>query len=715
MAKSLTQKINEAVKQRSLHIKNEPSQETGAVFNLSSDVNPSKTDKGLTKLSFGGYNGGPVDLRDYYLEYPMYYNIAGIQVKNSQQVPILHNHRTPIGHTTEIVKTEHSLSGSGVASYPSESRTEVIAAMDNGFPFEASMGVRVASNKDITFLAQKETRIVNGREVVGPAYIAERSTLKEMTVTMSGRDDSTNFDLLNEDAISMLRNSTPAPGDKTPPKDQPKFVEDLKNAPEAPKTPETPAPKTPEVPAKQELSVPTQEPFKYHDPIVTFQLSKLMNKYPDHQDMIENGLKAKQDLTTIENSIKLHMFENGLSTPPKMKPENQGSSQFTKILSHFALACGVKPETLEKNGIDKKAIDIANNAPQWGWVETLVNIANSNEGSHRFSGFSDLEIVCNSLRDVNRRSFMIENASFSVIDMPNLLKKVTDMQLEERWTTNEPFATRFLKEESNKDFRVTQRVRPGGGEIWNEVKRDGKIEMTQFGTEKEYRSSLSTVAQMVVWNREDIFNDDMGVISTMLEAMVEGAMAVPDIKLGNKMLVQAAAANTFWVDTDNSRTSTALTQANLSTVYNATRQYNENRGRNLVTLINDRWTLITSITKEETAWNILKQDRIVNDTTANTKTGDKNFWFNKLDLAIFPQMSNTSIYGSGTFISENTWLLWPSSKKYSPYSITYLRNRKRPTIETVDLPANMLGFGVRGYWDVEINEREREAIARCNG
>jgi hypothetical protein len=304
-----------------------------------------------------------------------------------------------------------------------------------------------------------------------------------------------------------------------------------------------------------------------------------------------------------------------------------------------------------------------------------------------------------------------------MIDMPNLLKKVTSMMLEERWAINTPFAVQYLKEESNKDFRTTQRIRPGGGKIWDEMKNDGKIEETEFGKETEYRSKLSTSAQLVVFNREDIINDDMGVIADMLDAMVEGALIVPDMKLGKKMLVQAAAAGTFWVNADNSRTSLALNRANLSTAYNAVRQYNEDRGKNFVNLINDRWVLITSITGEEAAFELLKQSRIVQETGAASpsKTGEANYWFGKLDTVVFPQMSNSSLLGSGTFVSENTWLLWPKSQRFSPYSITYLRGQRRPTIEAVDLPANMLGVGTRGYWDIEINEREREAVLRANG
>jgi hypothetical protein len=677
-----------------------------AVFNLATPATSSTGEDGsLTKLSFAGYSGQPVNLSDYGVKYPMIYNVAGISYKNS--VPILYEHWEPIGHSTTISKTEANLSGEGVTSYPSETTTTVVQALKNGFPFEASMGLRIPNQDDITFLEKGETRVVNNREVTGPMYVAERSVLKEMTITMSGRDSNTSFGLLNKEAITMLLNSAP------------------------PTTPAIPPVVENKDPVPTPVSAPAATPAPVPAPIVQnsvgrtdiVKLTRLLNSYPKYAEQIEKDYEAGKSFTDIENGIKLDMFNNGLPQVPNLTPGNRAGGEGDSILAHFALSLGVRPETLEKHGVEKKVVDQANNSTRRGFVETLLHVANSIEPSRRFTGFSDIGLLCDAIKNHTQMAKfgLVNNSSaYSTIDMPNLLKKSTSMLMEDRWEINPPFATRYLKEESNKDFRVTQRIRPGGGELWQNLNKEGKIEMTQFGTEKEYRSKLDTIAQVVAFTREQIINDDMGVIAAMLEAMVEGALIVPDQKLGRMMLVQAAAASSFWVNNDNSRTSFALNRANLSTYYNALRQYNESRGRNFVNLINDRWTLITSITGEEPAWEILNQNKIVQETGAanGVKTGDKNFWFGKLDHVVFPQMSNVSLLNNGaasTFVSENTWLLWPSSQRFSPYTITYLQGQRRPTVEAIDLPGDMLGSGVRGYWDVEINEREREAIGRANG
>jgi hypothetical protein len=665
---------------------------------LSSPTSATKTESGLTKLSFEGYSGAPVDLSDYGLQHPMVYDLAGIKFKN--KIPILAEHYHPIGHTTSIIKTENSLSGEGLASYPGEARDQILEALNNDFPFEASMGLR-ANKSSITLLAAKEKKTINGRTIEGPMYVANSSVLREMTITLMGRDSNTEFTTKNSEVVNLLNSMDP---EQTPtPAQTP-----------APAPVATPAPATP-VNNSNPVAAPVA-PINNSTPVAPstkdlFKLAKLSMAYPAHAEKIDKMVDEGKSATEIENSIKLELYENSLPKMPDIKNKSQKAEQ--EITIRFALSCGVAPETLDKAGYDKKLIENADSDYKWSFVESLVNIANSSGG--RYTGFSDVETMCKFIKNNCNQSLQFNNTGgFSTFDMPNLFQRVTDFMLEERWALSAPFAMTACEEDSNKDFRKKQQVRPGGGELWEEISNEGKLPHAQFGEESRYESDLKTIGQVVSFDRKTIVNDDMGVISRLLEAMVEGAIYNPDVQLGQLMLNQAAAAGTFWVDADNSRTGLALNRANLSTAYLAVQDYIETRGtKSINQMQTDKWTLITGPALEETAWDILKQDRIVNDTTSNTKTGDKNFWFGKMDYAKFLQMSNTNLLGSGTFVHSSSWVLWPSSKKASPYTINFLRGKKRPTIESIDLPGDMLGMGVRGYWDVKINERERLFILRA--
>lgn len=715
---SSTQKIN----QRVLHNTPQKPAATDAVIRLSSELNSSTDNDGLTKLSFVGYSGNAVDLSDYGYEAKVVYSIAGIS--NKAKTPILEEHWYPIGHAESITKTESNLSGEGVASYPSEHRERVVGALKNGFPYQASMGLLIPNEDVIEYFGPKEKVTVNNRSFEGPIYVVHKAFLKEMTVTISGRDSDTDFQTLSERTTTMLLNSKSRKVKNSTPEETLAGPTGTLGATGPIGTPGvqgangnvgpsgSPAPVTDSVPTPAPIEAPS---------VVSNSVKKwvgLLNSHPDHRQYIEAHMEAGTSFEVVENSVKLKVAQNGLPRVPGNPNGTEQVLENTDLFVRVALSMGITPERLSKHS-EKKIVDKYYNKPQMSFVECLTELANNNQPQRRFTGFSDIDILCHSLKQTNLRSAQnILNMGPSTVDMPNVFQKVTTLMMEERWELNPPFITKYLQEESNKDFRKTQKIRVSGGEEWQPVGRSGKLEATEFGDEKMYETKLQTIGQYVVWTREDVYNDDMNAIAALLAAMVEGAMIYPDKKWGQLALVKPSAANGFWVNAVNSFTGLPLNRTNLKTVFNSVRQYDEDRGTPINTMINDRFMLITSVNNEEAGFEILEQERIVNDTTANTKTGEKNFMYKKMDHDLYPQMSNIGLLNKGvasTFVSDNTWLVMPKSKKYSPWTIVFLRGMKTPVLEPMDLPGNILGYGHRGFWDVEINERENIAVARANG
>lgn len=658
-------------------------------------------EKGPAKLSFMAYSGDSVDLSDYGFDHPVVYRVSGIA--NKQKIPILYNHQDAVGHTTKISKVdgETKLSGRGFLSLPGVTTTKIEEGLKNGFPYEGSMGLRIDNWKDHISFHAKDPVVVNGRTFQAPIYVVEKSRMIEMTVTEFGRDGETSFELLNEERRMTIKNAAPPADDKT--KDdldlknkkaqeeldlknkQEKEALDLKNKKEAEEKAALDLKNKQDDLSSAKLLIRTQ---------------KLINNYKDHLDIVENGLQNGWDDERIKNEVELVQLRNQLPKIPSGNTKDTKATFYNHMAARMAISNGMTAEGAAKKW-GKEVTDQVDSEGPMGPLELCVMVANHMGGN--YTGFSDPDVVCK----------FIKNAGFSTFSMPNLFEDVGKAQLEERWALNPPFAVQHLKEGSNPDFRTTSKIRPSGGEMWEGLSADGKISHTSFGKETRYTSTLDTKGQIVILDRETIVNDDRDVLASMMDAMLEGAMMVPDYKLGLKMLAQASAASTFWVDTVNSFTSMALTRANLSTRYTDVRQYNETRGLVWNTIINGEWKLIHGPNLEETAWEILKQDYIVGDTTANTKTGSKNYWFNKFQMAMFAQMGNTSALGNVNFVASTSWVLWPKEVRFSPYEVTYLRGKKRPTIETVELPSDMLGFGTRGYWDVEVNERENTAIVRC--
>ena len=638
----------------------------------------------VSTVKFEGYSGDAVNLSDYGFDAPVVYDLSGMSTP--QVVPLMYKHYQEIGHTLDVANDGSKLDGTGTLSIPNQTSKEVGAGMKNKFPYQASMGLTVSDRRKIDYTSKGEVR-VNNRVFQGPLYVVRNSALKEMSVTPFGRDGKTSFKFVNEEDLMAIKNSEPGT-QQDPVVDPP-----TPPAPPAPPTPPTldnqdpPTPPTPPAPAPNQLSL-------------VFQAQRLCNEYPDYVDTIENGMSQGWDQERIVNTIKLDMYEKGFNKPPRHKtPTGEGNKLFE---ARVMLSYGVSPETIEAD-FGKEITNKANDLPELTVVEQILVCANTAGG--QYTGHSDVESMCS----------YYKNSGFSGIDLPNLLKRVSMTKLEERWKLNPPFATVHCKDESNKDFRKTERRRITGGGLWGEVDADGKLPHYKPGKDTYYESELTTVGSIFTMTREDVINDDQGALRDLMDQMIESGMLVPDLQLG-KLLFKAPAADSFWVDDDNSYDNTALTRANLVTMWNKARQYNEQRSTiNWNTLVNDRWKLIHSVEYDDDVFELIKQDRIVGNTTANTVQGSKNYLYNKMVPYVYPQMANTSAFGTGTFVSSGTYFLWPTMPMFAPYSINYLRGRKRPVYESVEMPADMLGRGIRGYWDVKVNERERLTIIRANG
>lgn len=637
----------------------------------------SETDPGFR---FNGYDGKPVHLKDYGIRYPAIYNLETMVVRNTR--PVLYEHSTPVGHTTKVTKETSSLSGEGLFSIDNTESQLIQNSKKKGFPWEMSMGLDI-NNADVVFLQPEETSVVNGHTIKGPMYVLNNTELVEMTITKKGRAKATA--LLSESEATILRNSEGT--DNQDPNNPVKGK--LENS--TPPTPPTP-------PVPQTTPIENSLPQENFLPLV-LKTTALMNKYPAHQDFIQ---------TSLENGLKFEVVEKMLeklnnSNFPGM-PDKKKTDDTNHLLSaRFDLAMGVQADRLNKVYSDE-ILNKADSLPTMSLREVVCEIANANGG--KFSGHSDIEDACKYLQRLQN------TAAYSTVNMPNFFLSTANRLKEQIWEIENPFAVKYLKEVAKKDFRPTDSIRASGGEAWNEVKPKTKLEQTTFGKEDFYRSTLTTWGQLLVLDRTTIINDDLGVIEDMMTLMVEGAIMRPDMLLmeyvwGSKAssAFRQAGVNYF------TGSGSALTRGNLSTIYDLVRMMEIEKGdKKWQQVINSEWMLVTSIQQEETAWELVKQERIVNDTTANTKTGSKNYWYNRLDVVTWAQIGNQSMVADA---SPTDWMLMPKAPRYAPYSISYLGRQKRPVIEEVQLPAEMLGWGLRGYFDTDINEREPQAIAIC--
>lgn len=638
----------------------------------------------VTKVSIRGYSGNSVDLSDYGVDAPVVYNMKGIT--NKARIPYLleHSRNQVLGAVESIVNNGKELTAVAEHSYPSELSKTTGKAIENKVPYEASMGLEI--NVDSVTYHAKGVVEANGRVFNAPIYLVGESKLVELSACLFGRDGDTEVTKLSKETLTMIKN---AKGTVTDPVVDPAVLQaeldNTKKELEAVKAelakPTTPAPLPPE---------------KDIETVVNNRMERvllLMSKYKDHPELIQNAVKENWDDDRMEREVKLKSIDNSYpGVPGVYVPNNKVEGTF---LARMALSAGVAPEFIEKK-TSKQVVEMAMNEGEIGFKESLMMVANANGG--RFNGHSDTHNLSKFIKRLT-----INNA-FSTIDFPNLMHQIATWKMEEAWMLDPPFAPEISMKESNNSFNPEGHLKPSGGTMWTGLNQEGKITHGSFGNEDKYFNSTKTVAQIVTFKREDIENDSFGWIDQVLALMVEGAMMVPDYQLTNLIYnAKTTAANMLTASV--SQFALPLTLANLETVYDAIKLRNIAKGELTVKVQNmTKYWLVVGPGLEKEAWEIIKQDRFIQGPTGEF-VGANNYWKDKFDIKVFNQLGNVTYHPDAT---AGTWGLVPQNTKYSPFAMTLFKGRSKPVTETVDLPADELGFGVRGYWDVKMNYRPVE-------
>lgn len=139
----------------------------------------------VPKFTMKAYTGGAMNVGGFFR--PVVVDLAGM--KSSKSVPIFRGHDPDkiVGHGEASI-TANDISATGLISAENDHSREVIASSKNGFPWQASIG---ASVEEFEPLKEGQKATVNGKTVNGPALIARKSTLNEISFVPLGADRRT--------------------------------------------------------------------------------------------------------------------------------------------------------------------------------------------------------------------------------------------------------------------------------------------------------------------------------------------------------------------------------------------------------------------------------------------------------------------------------------------------------------------------------------------
>lgn len=129
--------------------------------------------------------------------------IATAGIKTNAKMPVLREHVRDwvVGYSTKAWREDANFLIQGEFSTKTQTGQEVLALAEEGFPWQASLGVWPSKIKILE--SDKESETVNGQKITGPAEIWLESYVREVSFCAVGADDQTAAISLTENQIKV--------------------------------------------------------------------------------------------------------------------------------------------------------------------------------------------------------------------------------------------------------------------------------------------------------------------------------------------------------------------------------------------------------------------------------------------------------------------------------------------------------------------------------
>jgi hypothetical protein len=133
---------------------------------------------------------------------PVVVDLAGLEV-NTPKKPILREHKRDaiVGQSKAIENTGTQVNVRGTISQRTAAGREVLELADEGFPWQASMGLGI---KQVEAVREGKSVVVNGRTFSGPLTVLRKTILKENSFAPLGADGATSAAVFSDDGSAPV-------------------------------------------------------------------------------------------------------------------------------------------------------------------------------------------------------------------------------------------------------------------------------------------------------------------------------------------------------------------------------------------------------------------------------------------------------------------------------------------------------------------------------
>ena len=622
-----TEKLNELLKK--------PLTATGTVALVAEkDAEGKPVEGGNKSMTINAYNGGLINVG---WGLPVGIELSGLTWRDDSAIPILCLHDShdidAICGQAKKVKCEGSSIMVEADFMPvSETAKKVHELAKAGFKFQASVGV---TPSDVLYVDAETAYNLNGVEVKGDCYIVRAGVLNEVSIVPIGADGTT------ATKISAANQTGKEPLMATEPK-----------KPEA-------AEPTATVEAAQNAE--------------RDRVASVINACKGHDDIMAKAVKegwtaekAELECLRAEKANAVQAARPGAPAIIDLKAAAPKDAKTITAAACMGAAMSDKVVAEQFKGVD---LDAAHDLG----VNRLSDI---------FAAFG----ITYRPGD-NASMTKAIKAAFSTVDIPNVLSNVAHKFVLAGFGAVGEDWRKVSRAVPVTDFKAVKGVRLVMGGVLKPLSKGGELQHVSLSDESRDLAA-ATKGSIVGNTREDLINDDLGVLSMIPERF--GQMAGRTI---NKDVFGAISRTG---DDYGASTSGALSVANLATAYQLALGITDSNGDYLGAMPN---VILSSPSNYLTALNIYQSEQI----TGTSSEKGKNNVMRGLLAPITSQF-----LGSGTA----DWLF---NSAFPLVDVAFLNGRTTPVVETAEADFNQLGIQMRCYFDYGAAAGELKAAVYSTG
>ena len=630
-------------------LKSKPILATGVVKLTAAAGEGGKPDEdGNKRMEILAYTGGLIDVG---WGRPVGINLAGLTWSDETALPILCQHRTRsidgiCGQASRVRVDGSNLRIEGEFMPVMDDAKKILALVKAGYKFQASVGV---TPDDVLYIDEGEATLLNGAEVSGPCYLVRAGSLKEVSIVPLGADGST------QTAIAAAAST------------QTKNEEATQMATEKK---ETVTAEKPDI-ATVEAAAQNAERDR---------VASVIAACKGHDDIMAQAVKEGWNAEKAE--LACLKAEKAEAEKAKKEAELKAARPGAPAIIDLKAAAPHDAKTVVAAACMGAAMSDAKVEATCKGVDLD---AAHDLGIRRLSDiFAAFGYAYRPGDDAETTRAL--RAAFSSANIPNVLSNVAHKFMLAGFGDAGEYWRAVSRPVPVTDFKQVKGVRLVMGGLLKSLAKGGELQHVDLSDEAR-NIQAATKGSIVGITREDLINDDLGVLALIPEHF--GMMA------GRTINTDVFGAISTTGSDYGANTSGALSLDNLAAAYALAMGIKDSDGNPLGPMPT---TILCSPSNYITARGIYQSETI---TGASGKTPRDNVMRNILRPITAPYLSGTAY--------------WLFNEAFQLVDVAFLGGRQTPVVETANVDFSQLGIQMRCYFDYGASKGETKAALYSTG